>query len=55
MKKLLTTAFLFVVTAVAFVSFIAPAVFGQETKTAKADLSPDESVTTTVEKLFVVQ
>lgn len=34
MKKLMTTACLCVVTAVATVSFIAPAVFGQETKKA---------------------
>jgi hypothetical protein len=32
LKKLLTTACLFVVTAVAIVSFIALAVFGQETR-----------------------
>ena len=42
MKKLLTTACLFVVTIVATVSFIAPAVFGQEKKTAKVhDTEPD--------------
>ena len=34
MKKLLTTACLFVVTTIATVSFIAPTVFGQEQKTA---------------------
>ena len=40
MKNFLTTACLFVVTAVAIVSFIAPAVFGQESKTAKVSPSP---------------
>jgi ketosteroid isomerase-like protein len=43
MKNLLTTACLFVVTAVAIVFFIAPTVFGQETKTAKAGRPPDNS------------
>ena len=37
MKKLMTTACLFIVTTVAIVSFIAPAVFGQEKKTAKVE------------------
>lgn len=41
MKKLLTTACLFVVTAVAIVTFIAPAVFGQR---AKVNPSPAKSV-----------
>jgi CubicO group peptidase (beta-lactamase class C family) len=52
MKKLLTTACLFVVTTVAIVSFTAPAVFGQEKKTAKVNPSPTESVTARVDKLF---
>ena len=51
MKKLLTTA-LSIVTAVAIVSFIAPAVFGQEKKTAKVNPSPAESLTARVDKLF---
>ena len=52
MKKLLTTACLFVVTIVAIVSFIAPTIFGQETRAAKVTLSPAESVTARVNKLF---
>ena len=52
MKKLLTTVCLFVVTAVAIVSLIAPAVFGQEKKTAKVNPLPDKSVTDRVDKLF---
>ena len=52
MTKLLTTACVFVVTAVAIVSFIGPTFFGQEKKTAKVDLSPAESVTARVDKLF---
>jgi CubicO group peptidase (beta-lactamase class C family) len=52
MKKLLTKACLFVVTAIAIASFIAPTVFGQEQKTAKANPSPAESVTARVDKLF---
>jgi CubicO group peptidase (beta-lactamase class C family) len=52
MKKLLTAACLFVVTIIAIVSFIAPTVFGQEQKTAKANSSPGESVTARVDKLF---
>ena len=52
MKKLLTTAGLFVVTTIAIVSFIAPTVFGQEKKTAKVNPSPAESVTARVDKLF---
>ncbi len=49
MKRLLTTACLFVVTATATVSFIAPTVFGQA---QKANPSPAESVTARVDKLF---
>ncbi len=45
MKKLLTTACLFVVTTVAIVSFIAPTVFGQEKKTAKVPPSPSQKRT----------
>jgi len=52
MKKLLTTACLFVVTTVAIVFFTVPTVFGQEKKTAKVNLSPAESVTTKVDELF---
>jgi CubicO group peptidase (beta-lactamase class C family) len=52
MKNLLTTACLFVVTAVAIGSFIAPTVFGQEKKTAKGNPLPDRSVTDRVDKLF---
>jgi len=52
MKKLLTTAGLFVVTTIAIVSFIAPTVFGQEKKTAKVNPSPAKSVTARVDKLF---
>src|SRR6266487_1591892 len=52
MKKLLTTACLFVVTTVAIVSFIAPTVFGQEQKPPAANPSPAESVTARVDKLF---
>ena len=48
MKKLLTTACLFVVTVVAIVSLVAPAVFGQETKTANATPSPAQNKTSTV-------
>ena len=44
MKKLLTTACLFVVTIVAIVYFIAPTVFGQGKKRAKVKLSPAKSV-----------
>jgi CubicO group peptidase (beta-lactamase class C family) len=51
MKKLLTTACLFVVTIIALVAFIAPIVFGQE-QTAKVNSSPAESVTARVDKLF---
>lgn len=39
-------------TIVAIVSFIAPTIFGQETKAAKVTLSPAESVTGRVNKLF---
>ena len=52
MKKLLTTACLFVVTTIATVSFIAPTVFGQEKKTATASPSADEALTARVDKLF---
>ncbi len=52
MKKLLTTACLFVLTTIATLSFIAPAVFGQEKITAKASPTPAESVTAKVDKLF---
>ncbi len=52
MKKLLTTASLFVVTAVAIVSFIAPTVFGQETKTPEAKPLIDEITAAKVDKLF---
>ncbi|MCA1603416.1 MAG: hypothetical protein LC776_17845 [Acidobacteria bacterium] len=42
MKKLLTTACVFVVTIVAIVAFIAPTVFAQGTKRAKVhDTEPD--------------
>ena len=46
MKKLMTTACLFVATAVAIVSFIAPDVFGQEKKTAKVETSTTKTITT---------
>ena len=52
MKKLLITACLFVVTAVAIVSFIASPVVGQEKKTADVNPSPATSVTARVDKLF---
>jgi CubicO group peptidase (beta-lactamase class C family) len=52
MKRLLTTACLFVVTAIATVSFIAAAVFGQEQNATKASPSPAESVIARVDKLF---
>ncbi len=45
MKKLLTTACLFVVTAVATVTFMAPTVFGQEKQTVKPNPSPAGSIT----------
>ena len=45
MKQLLTTACLFVVTSIAIVALIAPTVFGQETKTAKAPPSPAQNRT----------
>ena len=52
MKKLLTTACLFVATAVAIVSLVAPAVFGQEKK-APNDNSPlDPALMARVDKLF---
>ena len=46
MKKRLNAACLFVVTVVAIGFFFAPAVFGQEKKTAKVNPSPAGSVTT---------
>ena len=46
MKKLLTTACSFVVTAVAIVSLIAPAVFGQETKSGKVEPLSAKAVVT---------
>ena len=52
MKKHLTTTCLFVVTIVATVSFITPAVFGQEKKAATANPSPDEALAARVDKLF---
>jgi CubicO group peptidase (beta-lactamase class C family) len=52
MKKLLTTACVFVVTTIAFVSFVAPTVFGQEKKSTSVKSSPTESVTAQVDKLF---
>ena len=52
MKKLMTTACLFVVTAVAIVSFIAPAVFGQEKKAPNDNSLLDQAVTARVDKLF---
>lgn len=51
MKKLMTTACLFVVTIVAIVTFIAPTVFGQEKKTADVNPTP-EAITARVDKLF---
>ena len=47
MKKLLSTACLFVVTVIAIVSPVAPAVIGQETKTVNAPLSPAQNRTST--------
>ena len=52
MKKLLTTAFRFVVPFVAIVALIAPAVFGQESKTAEMKPALDKSPTDQVDKLF---
>ena len=52
MKKLLTTACLFVVTTVAIVSFIASTVFGQEQKTADVSSSSLDSLKARVDKLF---
>jgi CubicO group peptidase (beta-lactamase class C family) len=51
MKTFLTTACLFIVTAIAIFSFIAATVFGQM-QTAKVNPSPAESVTARVDKLF---
>src|SRR2546427_6884070 len=51
MKKLLTTACLFVVTSVVIVSFIPPTVFGQAQKTATVNSLPAELVTARVDKL----
>ena len=44
MKKLLTTACLYVVTVVAIVSFIAPAVFGQEDKVSASRAKEEEAI-----------
>ncbi len=44
MKKLLTTTCLFVVTIVAIVSFIAPAVFGQEDKVSASRAKEEEAI-----------
>ncbi len=52
MKKLLTTACLFVVTAGVFAAFIAPVVFGQESKSAEAKPLIDEITAKKVDKLF---
>ncbi len=52
MKRLLTTAWLFVTTTIAIVCFIAPTAFGQEKKAANVSPSPAESVTARVDKLF---
>ena len=51
MKKLLTTACLFVVTSVVIVSFIPPTVFGQAQKTATVNSLPAGLVTARVDKL----
>ena len=59
MKKLLTTACLFVVTTVVIVSFTASTVFGQEQKTADVSslnvTAQTESSTFTVEDLLDVE
>ncbi len=46
MKKLLTTACLFIVTTVAIVSIIAPGVFGQDTRSAKVEPLSTKTVVT---------
>jgi CubicO group peptidase (beta-lactamase class C family) len=51
-KKPVITVAVFVVTAIAIVSFIALPVFAKEQDTAKANPSPTESVTARVDKLF---
>lgn len=52
MKKLLSAAWLFVAIAVAITSFIAPTVFGQEQKKAKAGPTPAGPVTTEAGIIF---
>ena len=52
MKTLLTAACLFVVTIVATVTFIAPTVFGQETKAARSEPMIDKALSDRVDKLF---
>ena len=52
MKTLSTTVRVFVVTAVAIVSILAPAVFGKEQETTKANPATAESVTARVDQLF---
>jgi CubicO group peptidase (beta-lactamase class C family) len=52
MKTLVTTASVFVITAVAIGSFITPTVFGKEQDTTKANPASAESVTARVDKLF---
>src|SRR5258708_22747133 len=52
MKTLVTTASVFVITAVSIGSFITPTVFGKEQDTTKANPASAESVTARVDKLF---
>jgi CubicO group peptidase (beta-lactamase class C family) len=52
MRRLLTTAYLFVVTVVAMVSFMAPAVFGQVPKSVEAKRLIDDITAAKVDKLF---
>ncbi len=52
MKKHLTTACLFVVTAIAIVSFIAPAVFGQQEKTVNVEGGVSKAIPAAVEWRF---
>src|SRR5258708_40235919 len=52
MKTLVTTASVFVITAVAIGSFITPTVVGKEQDTTKANPASAESVTARVDKLF---
>ena len=52
MKKLLTTACLFVVTTVAIVPFIAPAVFGQGKKTVNVEGGVSKAIPAAVEWQF---